>query len=203
MARDASVDAIRWFEVEPNYVFHPMNAWEEGDKLYADVMQYPVAPLFPNADGSRGARAFATLKRWTIDLAGGSNTVKVEAVDDMPGEFPRFDERYAGHAYRWFAANVATPDGLDDGVAHVDVATGKRTLFKLPAGDGVGEPVFVPRHAGAEEGDGHVIALAHRGAEDVAELLVFEARDLDRGPIGSARVPRRVPYGFHGNWVSA
>ncbi len=136
MARDAGVDTIRWFEVEPNYVFHPMNAWEEGTTLYADVMQYPVAPLFPNADGSRGARTEAVLTRWTIDLAGPSNTVKVERIDDQPGEFPRFDERYAGHAYRhgWFASHHGRDGGMGfDGISHIDLATGKRSTYSLPA----------------------------------------------------------------------
>ncbi len=32
MARDASVDTLRWFSTEACYVFHPMNAWEEGDR---------------------------------------------------------------------------------------------------------------------------------------------------------------------------
>ncbi|HVY88155.1 MAG TPA: carotenoid oxygenase family protein, partial [Hyphomonadaceae bacterium] len=27
MKRNASVDTIRWFEMDPNYMFHPMNAW--------------------------------------------------------------------------------------------------------------------------------------------------------------------------------
>src|ERR1700692_4917704 len=54
MKRDASVDTLRWFETDPCYVFHPMNAWEEGSKIFADVMEHPVAPLFPNADGSPG-----------------------------------------------------------------------------------------------------------------------------------------------------
>ena len=52
MRRDGDVADIRWFNTEACYVFHPLNAWEEGDKLYADVMRYDVAPLFPNADGS-------------------------------------------------------------------------------------------------------------------------------------------------------
>jgi carotenoid cleavage dioxygenase len=31
--------------------------------------------------------------------------------------------------------------------------------------------------------------------------LVFEALDIAKGPIATARMPRRVPFGFHGNWV--
>jgi carotenoid cleavage dioxygenase len=33
--------------------------------------------------------------------------------------------------------------------------------------------------------------------------MVFEAQDMAAGPIATARMPRRMPFGFHGNWVSA
>src|ERR1700722_14329586 len=105
MRRDAGVDTIRWFTTDPCYVFHPMNMWEEGDKIIADVMEYPVAPLFPTLDGTAPKDAFAKLTRWTFDLASDSGTVKREQIDDLAGEFPRFDDRHAGLGYRhgWFA----------------------------------------------------------------------------------------------------
>src|SRR5690606_11777656 len=57
MARDASVDTIRWFKGDPCYVYHPMNAWtsHEGGRtcVYADMMKYTRVPLFPDADGTR------------------------------------------------------------------------------------------------------------------------------------------------------
>jgi carotenoid cleavage dioxygenase len=206
MARDAGVETIRWFETDACYVFHPMNAWEAGSKIFADVMEYPVAPLFPNADGSAGARTSARLTRWTFDLAGDSNMIKREALDDMAGEFPRFDERHAGLAYRhgWFAAGRRRPGGSGfDSIAHVDLLTGKRTMYELPEGDFTSEPVFVPRQAGAAEGDGWVVALIYRGLEDRSDFAVFEALDMAAGPIALAHIPRRVPHGFHGNWRNA
>jgi carotenoid cleavage dioxygenase len=33
--------------------------------------------------------------------------------------------------------------------------------------------------------------------------VVFDAQDIAKGPIAVAELPRRVPFGFHGNWVSA
>jgi carotenoid cleavage dioxygenase-like enzyme len=206
MARNAAVETIRWFEIEPNYVFHPMNAWEEGTKIIADVMEYPRAPLFPLADGTRLPNASATLTRWTFDLGGDSNAVKREPLDDMAGEFPRFDERRAGLAYRhgWFAANSGRNGDLKfDAIAHFDAHTGKRTQYLLPLGDATGEPVFVPRSADAPEGDGWVLAVVWRSDEEASDLLVFDAADVPAGPIASARAPRRVPFGFHGNWRSA
>ncbi|MDR3512279.1 MAG: carotenoid oxygenase family protein [Caulobacteraceae bacterium] len=206
MARDAGVETLRWFTTDPLYVFHPMNAWEEGSKIFADVMEYPRAPLFPNADGGRGQNAPARLVRWTFDLADASNTIRRQPLDDLAGEFPRFDERRAGLAYRhgWFAGNTERPgDVRFDCLAHIDTASGKRTIHELGPGDATGEPVFVPRSADAAEGDGWLVALIYRAAEDRSEFAVFDALDIAAGPVGAAKLPRRVPFGFHGNWRAA
>jgi len=73
----------------------------------------------------------------------------------------------------------------------------------LPAGDSPGEPVFVPRSAAAEEGDGWLLAVVYRGATDRSDLVVYDAQNVGAGPIGVAKLPRRVPFGFHGNWRGA
>jgi carotenoid cleavage dioxygenase len=206
MARDAEVAAIRWFETQACYVFHPMNAWEADGKIFADVMEYETAPLFPNADGSRNPNRGARLVRWTFDLSDTTNQIKREQLDDMAGEFPRFDERRAGLSYRhgWFAANSRNPGEFGfDAIAHIDLASGKRLAYELPLGDATGEPIFVPRSADAAEGDGWVISLVYRGNEDRSDFLVFDAQDVPAGPIAAAKLPRRVPFGFHGNWRPA
>jgi carotenoid cleavage dioxygenase len=180
-----------------------MNAWEEGDEIFADVMEYPVAPLFPNADGSMPERSSARLVRWTFDLAAPSNAIKREPLDDLPGEFPRFDERRAGLGYRrgWFAGKASgRQDGAFDCIADIDMATGKRTTYAFAEGDTPGEPIFVPRSGNAGEGDGWIIAVVYRGAEARSDFVVFDADDIKAGPIGIAKLPRRVPFGFHGNW---
>ena len=203
MARNAGVETMRWFTTDACYVFHPMNAWEEGDKIFADVMEYPTAPLFANVDGTMNAEPESRLVRWTFDLGGASNTIKRETIDDLDGEFPRFDERYAGLAYRhgWFAANIGRPGDFGfDSLAHVDLKTGQRKVYQFAAGDVPGEPIFVPRTPTAAEGDGWVIATVYRGSEDRSDFAVFDAQAIDSGPIGTAQLPRRVPFGFHGNW---
>ena len=206
MKRNASVDTIRWFTTDPCYVFHPMNMWEDGNKIYADVMQYESAPLFPNVDGSPGQPASARLARWTFDFAANTNTIKREYIDDMVGEFPRFDERVAGLPYRhgYFAADSKEGTGVKfDSIAHIDHKTGKKNVHTFAAGDMPGEPVFVPRSAGAAEGDGWLVAVVYRGGEDRSDFTVFDAQDVAKGPVAAAALPRRVPYGFHGNWRQA
>lgn len=204
MRRDADVSTIRWFNTEACYVFHPLNAWEEGDKLYCDVMRYNVAPLFPKADGSRGDKAAARLVRWTFDLAGASDAIKEEPLDDLDGEFPRVDPRVETlkHRHGWYACD---PGGLQTvkmtAIAHLDFETGKRQVYALNGGDMTSEPVFVPRSKDAPEGDGWLTAVVWRAAENRSDLLIFEARDIEKGPVAVAKIPRRVPFGFHGNWA--
>jgi carotenoid cleavage dioxygenase len=183
-----------------------MNAWEEGDTLYADVMQYAQAPLFPNADGSSGQPVSAYLVRWEIDLTGKTDAVKQTRIDDMAGEFPRLDERRAGLSYRhgYFAADtVDIGKVMFNGIAHIDFKTGKRVVHEFAKGDMPGEPIFIPKSDAAAEGDGWLVALVYRGAEDRSDFAVFDANDVAKGPIGTAHLPRRVPFGFHGNWRPA
>ena len=208
MRRGGSANDIRWFRGEACYVFHTMNAWEDGDCIIADVMQRDAPALFPNADGTPvpADKTRARLARWTFDLAGSSDSFARTYLDDLTAEFPRIDDRRAGLANRhsWFAAaTAAAGGGMFDGIAHVDNTTGARKLHVLPPGDATSEPVFVPRAADAREGDGWLLAVLWRGAENRSDLAVFDATEVERGPIATVELASRVPFGLHGNWVPA
>lgn len=205
MRRHADVSTIRWFNTEACYVFHPLNSWEADGKIYCDVMRYDVAPLFPKADGSPGDKAAARLVRWTFDLNSNSDAIKEEPLDDLDGEFPRVDPRVETrqHRHGWYAADPTNAKTIkQSAIAHLDLKTGKRQVYELTGGDMTSEPVFTPRSAEAPEGDGWVTAVVYRAGEDRSDLLVFEAQDIAKGPIATAKMPRRMPFGFHGNWVS-
>jgi len=202
--RDQGVASLRWIPAPAGYVFHTMNAFERDGAIVADVMRYASAPLFPNADGTKGENAAANLVRWTIDLDAGAVT---EAdLDDTPGEFPRFDERFAGMAYRhgWFVGQSLKPgDFRSNIVAHVDLVAGTRKTWTVPQGDAISEAVFTHAGPDAAEGEGWLTAVIYRQADDVSEFVVFDAQAVENGPIASAKLPRRVPFGFHGQWVAA
>ncbi|HUD51000.1 carotenoid oxygenase family protein [Parvibaculum sp.] len=215
MARNASVETIRWFEGDPCYVYHPMNAWtvHEGGKtkVVADVMKYDRVPLFPNADGSKADTRFegaaSVLVRWTFDLDGNTNAYSEEQLTDLGGEFPRLDERFTGLGYRhgFYAANTRPLSAGKpfDTLVHLDLATGKRRTFDPGAGRYVMEPVFVPRSAAAPEGDGWLTTLVYDEARNLSDFVVLDTDDISKGPIARVELPTRVPFGFHGNWRGA
>ena len=127
---------------------------------------------------------------------------------DLVAEFPRIDERYTGrrNRYGFYTCHAVARDRDDsqsvlyDSLARFDFDTGERSIHTLPTGDVVSEPVFVPRATGAPEGDGWLLAVAWRERENRSDLLVFDAADLSAGPVAIAKLPHRVPFGFHGTW---
>jgi len=207
MPRDGSAADVRWFETEPCFVFHPMNAYTSGEQIRAHVMQFEEAPLFPHIDGSKPDRdkANARLCEWEIDLRANSNGIKRTYIDDITGEFPRLDERLTGLEYRhgYYAASTKKNGGEGfNALVHQDLATGSAMRFDLPEGDFAGEPVFVPGSKAASEGAGYVLSLLYRGAENRSDLAIFDAQNIADGPLACAQLPHRVPFGFHGNWCA-
>lgn len=205
MPRNGSVADVRWFQTDPCYVFHPMNAFTEGSQITGHMLQFEEAPLFAHVDGSKPdpEKANARLAEWTIDLAANSQQIKIRYLDDITGEFPRLDERFAGLPYRhgYYAASTLRDGGGGfNSIAHQDFKTGSRALYELDEGDTTGEPVFVPRSLDAAEGDGYLITTIHRAADNRSDLAVFAADDIAAGPLACGELPHRVPHGFHGNW---
>ena len=208
MKRGGSTKDIIWLRGDSCYVFHVMNAWEDGQRIIADVMQFAEPPLFPYPDGrpTDPAKSKARLCRWTFDLSGGTDRFTQHYQDETTGEFPRIDDRHAGLAYRhgWYACGNpagAAASGLS-GIVHVDHKANRRAQYLLPDGDTISEPVFVERGAEAAEGDGWLIAAVWRARENRSDVAVFNAQDVESGPVALVKLGHRVPDGFHGNWVN-
>ena len=207
MPRDGGTDDVVWFQTDPCYVFHPLNAHSDGRHVVAELAQYERCPV--TGSGSETAQGFAParLVRWTLDLDGG--TVKQEPLDDRTIEFPRLDERRAGLSYRYgYAA------GLGDGPApgellgmnallRYDLSSGECQRHELGSRSVTGEPVFVPADERAAEGEGYLLSVVYRQDEDRSDLLILDARNVGGEPLATVHLPHRVPGGFHGNWRPA
>jgi carotenoid cleavage dioxygenase-like enzyme len=210
MPRAKTTGDIEWWSGPACYVFHVMNAWESGDQLFVDVMQFNTPPLFPRPDGSlaAGPGEPGKLVRWRFDLAGSSREFTQTVLEEIPGEFPRIDDRRAGLAYRhgWYAGSTPGADGqvrMQSSVVHIDHAAPRADVYTFDARDRVSEPVFVARSADAAEGDGWVLTTVWRSATNTSDMVVFDARRVAAGPVCVASLPHRVPDGFHGNWFAA
>jgi carotenoid cleavage dioxygenase len=205
----ASAD-VRWFDTEPCYVFHPLNAYDDGDRVVLDVARYEqLLFMAPNAarDPDWRGKNVARLHRWTIDRARGG--VRSQPLDDGDGEFPRADERRLGRRHRYGYMAATGPEGNETlhpvftAVRKFDLERGTIETRAFGPGNGAGEPLFVPRRADGAEDDGYLLTLVYDQACNATELVILDARNIQDEPVARVPLPHRVPYGFHGNWVPA
>jgi carotenoid cleavage dioxygenase len=207
MPRNGSVEDLRWFKGDPSFVFHPMNAHTDGDIVTCDVCEFEEAPLFPLVDGTPGdpAKAVPRLTRWKFDLGQNSDDYQWERLDDIACEFPRLDERRTGMSYRYgyFACdtNPQFKVGGFNGIGRRDHETGKLEVFDVGAGCATNEPIFVPRSDDAPEGDGFLLANVYSAERKASHLVILDAQNVTDGPLATAYLDHRVPFGFHGNWA--
>ena len=186
-----------------------MNAHTDGDTVVCDVCEFEEAPLFPRRTARRAMRRkrCRDLTRWTFDLSRNSDDYKVERLNDMACEFPRLDERRTGLSYRYgyFACdtNPQFKVGGFNGIGRIDHRTGKVEVYDVGAGCATNEPIFVPRADDAAEGDGYLLANVYSDARKASHLVVLDAQNVAAGPLATAYLDHRVPFGFHGNWKAA
>ncbi|BBY19213.1 carotenoid oxygenase family protein [Mycolicibacterium litorale] len=195
MPRDGAAADVRWFDVEPCYVFHPMNAYEDGDTIVLDVIRHPKMFATDHLGPNEGP---PTLDRWTVDLADGK--IRESRIDDRGQEFPRVDERRVGkrHRYGYAPAVGDRPTGSDMLIKH-DLAGGGTLTRSFGDGKVVGEFVFESSSPDAAEDDGVLMGYVYDRSTDRSALAILDAQTLQ--DVAVVRLPHRVPAGFHGNWV--
>ncbi len=192
LRRDDPYGEVRWFEIDPCYVFHVVNAYDDRNTVVLQAVRYPE--LWRN---SGGFDANGVLWTWTIDLQTG--TVTERQLDDRSVEFPRIDDRLATLPARYA---VSVGDGR---LVRYDLTTGSAVehafgTAKSPGGPG--EAVFVPSTSGpADESSGWYLGYVYDPARDGSDLVIIDAADFAAQPIARIKLPQRVPYGFHGNWI--
>ncbi len=191
---------MRWFEVDPCYVFHPMNAFDDGDTVVVDVPRH--ATMFDRSRQGPNDGAGLTLDRWTIDLAAGK--VREERVDDRGQEFPRVNETLLGSRHRYgYAVETDNADAFDgaDYLKH-DFVAGTAQVHDFGPGRTPGEFVFVPAAGATSEDDGWLMGYVYDAGTDRSDLVILDAHDFTGAPVATVHLPARVPYGFHGNWIA-
>jgi carotenoid cleavage dioxygenase len=195
MPRNGTNADVVWYEIDPCYVFHPMNAYEDGDDIVLDVARFEKLAFGP-ADGEGTP---ALLHRWVIDRKAGK--VREQPLDDRPADFPRVADECVGLKHRYgYMTGLGDMDEFGSHLIKYDLTSGRSEEWQCGRGNGAGEPVFARACRGEDEG--YVLTFLYDAARDASDLVVLDAQRFSKGPIARVHLPRRVPYGFHGSWIA-
>jgi carotenoid cleavage dioxygenase len=195
LRRDDPYGQLRWFDIDPCFVFHVVNAHDVtspgGNAIVLEVLRYDEMWRNNSEFGTDAA-----LWRWTINLDTG--LVVQSQLDDRGVEFPRIDDRLSGTSARY---SVAVGSGA---LIRYDLQrdTAVEHRFDAPGRAGApGEAVFAPAVGRPDELAGWYLTYVYNPVTDGSDLVVIDASDFEGEPVARIRMPRRVPHGFHGNWI--
>jgi carotenoid cleavage dioxygenase len=118
--------------------------------------------------------------------------------------FPAFNENLVGRKtqYGYVAKWTNKPLPLFDGLIKYDFHSSKSQTHEFGEERYGSEAVFAPRPGATDEDDGWLVNLVHDETTQTSELLVLNAQDITNEPVARVLIPQRVPYGFHGTWIS-
>ncbi|XP_043720518.1 probable carotenoid cleavage dioxygenase 4, chloroplastic [Telopea speciosissima] len=203
-AKDES--EMRWFEVPGFNIFHAINAWDEEEDVI--VMIAPnITPVEHMFDMNL---LHASVEKVRIDLKTGM--VMRFTVSSRNMDFGVINPGYVGREtrYSYLAAGMGDGSKKISGVVKLDLSGSEhreRTVACRMFGEGCygGEPFFVAREPGNShveaEDDGYVVTFMHDENIGESKFLVMDAKSPSLEIVAAVKLPRRVPYGFHGLFV--
>lgn len=200
---------VRWFETDPCYIYHVINAWEEGDEIV--MLGCKMVPN-PHVNGAAFGPYRAMVEvlalnaipsEWRMNLKTGKCTTR--DLDDAIGEFPSINLGISGQPNRYaYVQAIAKTDTLKfEGFYRYDFQQGNKTSYFYEPGMCGSEVAFAPRIGATEEDDGYVVGLCSHEGTGESEFRIWDARAIDKGPLARVHLPVRVPAGFHATWADA
>jgi carotenoid cleavage dioxygenase-like enzyme len=209
--RYGRADEVRWFEAEPTYVLHWLNAHEDGETVVLDgyFQEEPQPTSLPQAPpGLERMMAYLDQERfrpkfhrWRFDLKTGRT--HEERLLERNLEFGMMNQRRAGKPYRYAYHALPEPGWfLFRGLLKHDLETGETEPFDFGPQRFGSEAPFAPRLGATSEDDGYLLSFITDLAAGRSECLVLDAKRLADGPVCRIFLPEMICAGTHSTWAS-
>nr|BAF36657.2 putative 9-cis-epoxycarotenoid dioxygenase [Chrysanthemum x morifolium] len=200
-AEDGS--GIKWVEVPDCFCFHLWNAWEEPENDEVVVIGSCMTPA-DSIFNESNEELKGVLSEIRLNLKTGKSTRRpiIAPENDVNLEAGMVNKNLLGRKTKFAYLAIAEPWPKVSGFAKVDLQTGETKKFIYGDEKYGGEPLFLPRDPNSEaEDDGHILAFVHDEKTWKSELQIVNAMTLELEAV--VKLPSRVPYGFHGTFISA
>ena len=198
--------APRILDAPDGFVFHHLNAWEEGDTVTVESIYYSDFPSIGPDDDFRAIDfellPEGLLEQCRINLVDGS--VNTTRLSERCCEFAMVNPEREGLPSRFAWMAVAERETGNDplqAIKKLDLINGERRVWSAAPRGFVSEPVMVPRPGASAEDDGWVLCMIWNGARCASDLVILDAASL--AELAVLELPLAVPHGLHGSFVLA
>ncbi|KAH6783521.1 nine-cis-epoxycarotenoid dioxygenase 4 [Perilla frutescens var. hirtella] len=189
-----------WVDVPGLNVVHTVNAWEEDGGRKIVVVASNVLSVEHSLEDLNQIK----IEKITID-AQAKKIVTRYPVSGRNLDFGSINTLYSGKKNRYVYAGVIESMPKMVGLVKIDLSLSAAdcTVATRMYGPGCygSEPVFVAREAAAEEDDGYLVAYVNNENTQESRFLVMDAKSPTLEIVAYAKLPRRVPQGFHSIFV--
>lgn len=200
-------------ETEASWMWHSINAYEEGDEIIADFIGYQNPDHILGDDpalvaimsGRKGQYSYpGEIRRYVINFT--KKRIRQEILDEGSYEFPSINLQYQCHRYRFgYFARKYDREVFFTGITRIDMDKIKSETYEFGPGKFCSEPVFVQipgcqYSLGKGLEPGWLLSEVCDSRKRRTFLAIFRADHIEEGPIAQAYLNHPMPLGFHGYW---
>jgi carotenoid cleavage dioxygenase len=187
------------FELPAQFVFHFVNAYEQGNEVVFEFMRYPNADIFDVfTQVMRGrSKKFAGAYPYRVRLNLEKHTATEEKLSNIYNEFPSIDVNETGLMHTQVVSLQQRGEIFFNSVAISNYQTGESQHFSYA--DQLAEEHLLIK---GSRGHDWVIGTTLDYEKKYTKVNIFNAKKLNHGPVAVAKLPYVLPLGFHGKFIN-
>ena len=140
------------------------------------------------------------LHRWKFNLKTG--VTSEEDICDETIEFGVINQEIAGIEHRYTYSMIPTKGHFTfDGITKHDHQMNSISKYVFPEHIFISEVSFAQSTASNNEDDGYLITISNDVKEKTSSCLMFDAKNIEIGPICEIPLPHQVCSGTHATWA--
>ena len=208
---------IKEVAVDSHFNFHFANAYEQDDEIIFDIVRCSQMQLGAKSGSDKpiwmvvdyGKEVpYTQLVRYTLKSSSDNEfTYSTKLLSDSQVDFTSVAPAVSCQSHRYIygaCGSSMTESTPPQGLVKIDCEDETKENEQKWLGEKyewLGETIFAPKPNGKDEDDGFLLSYLFNGLTKSSELVIFDAKDIQPGPICRLALPTNVPTGLHGTWV--